>query len=287
MSTRNYGIPTVDPDATLAFVDAVNGVATATDAVLHGVAGSFPTDPYELPTATTETLGGVRIGDGFKVYSDGLLTTAADKFVLKPATSTKLGGVAIGNNVTATNSGVIGIGEYAFGDMEANEKTLALGGVTTPKIQDNAVTLDQTAAALLNTLRGPGALWTNAQKTEVEVADSVNTWQSFKFAVYMLSEKVKIVIIDPTSGSRTNTFLDGWTIGAAASLPTAQGKFGAGSAIVTVASLNNDTSQTFTINDGTAFKIDFDANTITAVQAAKAFNYYAEKLTTPGIIISE
>lgn len=282
MSTRNYGIPTVDPESTLAFVDAVNGVANATDAVLHGVAASFPTDPYELPTATTETLGGVRIGDGFKVYSDGLLTTAADKFELKPATDTKLGGVAIGNNVTATSNGVIGIGEYAFGDMEANEKTIALGGVTTPKIQDNAVTTDQVEASLLNTLRGPGALWTNAQKTSQSAKS--NLWE-LKWDVIKISESMKIVIV-------TSIYMGSLSVPAYIEMPDAQGRFGSGKTVITFAALANTTSGTYTVSERTNFTLEFnfDDNRVYFREHGDDYAVYqsfsSNAFTTPGIIIT-
>ena len=283
MSTRNYGLPTVDPDTRLDFVNAVNGLAVSTDAVLHGVAASFPKDAFDLPVATTETLGGVRVGEGFKVYSDGLLTTAAERFELKAATETTLGGVAIGSNVTDDEHGTIGIGIGAFGDIEANEKTLARGSVTTPKLQDNAVTVDQVDSIVLNNLKGPAALWKNAQLTEQ--ADPTG---SLKWYVVKLSDKVKIVIpyeillVFPT----TLTSFD---------MPDVPGKYGGGKALVRFAALDTDTSKTYSVSPEANFALEFnfDDNKVYVRDYGgnTGESYYLrikdDPFTTPGIIITD
>lgn len=277
MSTRNYGLPTVDPDTRLDFVNAVNGLAVSTDAVLHGVASSFPTDAYDLPVATSETLGGVRVGDGFRVYSDGLLTTAADAFELEPATQTTLGGVAIGSNVTDDGRGTIGIGAGAFGDIEANEKTLGRGSVTTPKLQDNAVTVNQVDSIVLNNLKGPSALWKDAQKTEVTAGDF---YDGITFYVIVLSPKVKVVILDTLKRTMRPA-------GETYELPTTQGQFGSGKTVVTFTELDTDTSNTFSLHDEIPVEINFDDNTITPLADFGTGVISGNVFTTPGIIITD
>lgn len=160
MSTRYYGLPTVDDSATMTFVDSVNGLANSTDAVLHGVAESFDKQAFDLPTATSETLGGVRIGDGFKVYSDGLLTTSSEKFTLSPAKETSIGGVAIGKNVTVTDAGAIGVGDGAFSTGEIAGAQLAAGAVTTNKLANYAVEApSQISTDLYNKLTSFNSMW--------------------------------------------------------------------------------------------------------------------------------
>lgn len=164
MSTRYYGLPTVDDSTTLNFVDSVNGLANSTDAVLHGVAESFDKQSFDLPTATGETLGGVRIGDGFKVYSDGLLTTSREAFELKPATAETLGGVAIGRNVNISD-GKITIGDAAFDLTTVSTSQLAPNAVTTAKLGLRAVeSPDNIESRIYNAFSGAGGVWKNAEK---------------------------------------------------------------------------------------------------------------------------
>ena len=278
MGTRYYGLPEVDEDSTLSFVDSVNGLATATDAVLSGIQYGFDKPTYKLPTATSERLGGVRIGSGFKVYSDGLLTTEKDRFTLKPATKDEIGGVAIGKNIT-NDGGAIGIGNGAFGDIEANEKTLALGGVGTDKIQNYAVTEAKVNASLLNRMRGPAQLWANAQKTNINLKSVLG---QINFDVYVLSNRVKIVLVNHIYT------LWAFTKGEAIALTTTQGQFGTGVCIVQVANLNEATTGTLSIDSAATLKVDFNANTLTWLDSTedRPSNFENDFFNTPGIVIT-
>lgn len=282
MGTRYYGLPEVDEDSTLSFVDSVNGLATATDAVLSGIQYGFDKPTYTLPTATSERLGGVRIGSGFKVYSDGLLTTEKDRFTLKPATKDVIGGVAIGKNITNDN-GAIGIGNGAFGDIEANEKTLALGGVGTDKIQNYAVTEAKVNASLLNRMRGPAQLWANAQKTSYALKTGGDSYE-WGFDVIRLSDRVKIVIV---TGQRQFT-KD--SVGTSATMPFDQGLYGGGACIVQCGVLDTGTAATLAVHDLVTLKFDFDTNTLTTLAYDgddQYFSYRNDFFTTPGIVITD
>lgn len=164
MGTHYYSLPTVDPDSTLSFPDAVNGLGNSTDAVLHGIQEGFKGNDYHLPTASADTLGGVRIGKGFKVYSDGLLTTSQERFKLKPATADTLGGVYIGKNVTVDAEGRIGVGTGAFGSIDVGTAQLEDKAVTTEKFADASVNEGKAAANVISTLTAPETMWKNAER---------------------------------------------------------------------------------------------------------------------------
>lgn len=167
MSTSNYSLPTVSDDSTMSFCDAVNGLATATDAVLHGIAEGYDDDPYTLPVATSQTLGGVRIGDGFKVYSDGLLTTSAERFELAPATKATLGGVIAGKNIDVTDAGAISVGEGAFKEGDITTAQLGTGSVQTRHMQDTAVTQEKLDGEIYQMLANPQGGWDQAATFDI------------------------------------------------------------------------------------------------------------------------
>lgn len=191
MATSYYKLPTVDPDSTLSFPDAVNGLANATDAVLHGIQSGFDAgSKYELPVASEQTLGGIRVGSGFRVYSDGLLDSAADRFELRPATANAIGGVYTGKNVNVTNAGAISVGTGAFADVEVTSERLANGAVTTAKLADSAVNEKKLDGGLLNALTAPQAAWDNALSSAVKVVDAANG--SCGFYMLKLSDNVRM-----------------------------------------------------------------------------------------------
>jgi hypothetical protein len=59
MATSHYNFPTINGTDTIDAVNAINGLANATDAALFGVAGEI-SEAYTLPIAGTTSLGGVR-----------------------------------------------------------------------------------------------------------------------------------------------------------------------------------------------------------------------------------
>lgn len=169
MSTQYYGLPTVDPDSTLSFPDAVNGLANATDAVLHGIQTGFEGEPYDLSVASSDVLGGVRVGDGFEVFSDGLLTTTVKRFELEPATKDKIGGVLIGKNMTVDSKGHLGVGSGAFADTNVKTENLVGGAVTNEKIADGGVVQTNLAPDVENAFTGVDRIWTTAEKVSIGV----------------------------------------------------------------------------------------------------------------------
>lgn len=210
MSTRYYGLPTVDDSATLNFVDSVNGLANSADAVLHGVAESFDKQSFDLPTATGETLGGVRIGDGFKVYSDGLLTTSRDPFELKPATAETLGGVAIGRNVNISD-GKITVGDAAFDLTTVSTSQLAPNAVTAAKLGKRAVeSPDNIEKRIYNAFSGAAGVWKNAEKRYLRQSGELSKYIAVVYKIGLHSFVVGNMIDYATySGTQLYTDTDG------------------------------------------------------------------------------
>lgn len=63
---------------------------------------------YSLPRANTNILGGIKVGDGLNVESDGTLNANPGAYTLPVATSQVLGGVKIGSGLSM-NSGVLSV----------------------------------------------------------------------------------------------------------------------------------------------------------------------------------
>lgn len=195
MGTTYFGLPQVDPDSTLSFPDAVNGLATATDAVLHGIQKGFEGDEYEPPIASRDTLGVVRVGHGFKVYADGLITRSAEPFKLEPATDKKLGGIVAGRNIIADEAGRIGIGSGAFsGTEQIKTSEIAAGAVTTAKLATPAIVEGNVDSTLVNKLKLPAQMWNTSQITKFceEVVPSIAPGVTFTF--HRMSDKVGYVV---------------------------------------------------------------------------------------------
>lgn len=271
MATNYYKLPTVDPDSTLSFPDAVNGLANATDAVLHGVQSGFERKEFDLPTATSERLGGVRIGRGFDVYSDGLLTTKIGSYQLPAATDKVLGGVAIGKNVTASERGEIGIGSGAMANLEANSTTLKIAGVDTEDLADYAVSAANIPTSILSVISNVPTIWKNAQRVNIYDGDA------YRGVLITLTPRIKVfyprvpayVGNVPAGTSVKQTLSDG--AGGSAHTYT-PGELGTGRICARATLYATTTAGTYTLtNTYVDYILDLDAATLTEI-APKALN---------------
>lgn len=185
MSTSNYNLPTVnDTSSTFSFVDSVNGLATATDAALEQVREGFGSDTFDLPTASAETFGGVKVGSGFDVYADGEIFVPELQYKLPYATQNTPGGVVVGKNIDVTDEGAISVGIGAFGEILVDSENFANESVTADKINDGSITSAKMAASTLNTINGPQILFDNTvqQKLKVSFENSGVEFQVVHFA---------------------------------------------------------------------------------------------------------
>lgn len=263
MGTHYYSLPTVDPDSTLSFPDAVNGLANATDAVLHGVQTGFEGDPYTPPIAGPDQLGVVRIGAGFKVYSDGLLATEADPFVLKPSTDSKLGGIYAGKNVVIDDAGHISIGEGAFASKLVGTAELASGAVTNAKLATPAVTQDNLDGTVYNGLVLPEQMWKSSQVTAISDAERGSLTINFR----KLTDKIAVVSFAPIDTNYFTSSVDA-NIGATVKMlvggsEAAPGSLWSGNATIVANFYGTASGGEFVYKGKRAYILDFDNSTIT------------------------
>lgn len=100
--SNQYVLPTAT-SSTLGGVKIGSNVSVAPDGTISVAA---PTPPYTLPIASSSTLGGVKIGANVNVAGDGTISVAAP-YTLPIATASVLGGVKQGANVTIAADGTI------------------------------------------------------------------------------------------------------------------------------------------------------------------------------------
>lgn len=89
---------------------------------------------YELPIATDQILGGVRIGDNLSINEQGELS-GVPPYELPIASSTTLGGIKVGANLSISSTGVL---------SAAGEGTLPYGVGHGLKVVDNDLEVDTT-----------------------------------------------------------------------------------------------------------------------------------------------
>ena len=110
--------------------DMIDKINELVDAVNEGGSGG-----YILPPATSDTLGGVIVGDGLSVDSAGKISVegGGSGYVLPTATADRLGGIKVGNNLTVESDGTLnatGGSSYELPTATADR----LGGI---KVGDN------------------------------------------------------------------------------------------------------------------------------------------------------
>lgn len=167
MATEFYNLPTVNNEKnTFSFVDSVNGLATSVDETLEQMVDEFHAHPYHLPTATKQQLGGVRIGDGWDVYSDGEITPKDTKYVLPKATNETLGGIIAGQNIIC-EKGKVSLDEGAYKLDDYTTEMFRDGAVTTDKLADTSIAADKCIATIPAEIN--------------KLVNSFNNWQRWKF----------------------------------------------------------------------------------------------------------
>lgn len=96
-----YTLPVATAN-TLGGVKIGNGISVGTD-------GKISVSTYSLPTASSSTLGGIKVGSGLSINTSGVLSATATSYTLPVATASTLGGVKMGNGISATTDGTISI----------------------------------------------------------------------------------------------------------------------------------------------------------------------------------
>ena len=100
-----YTLPTASAD-TLGGIKVGNNLAISEDGTLSASASP---EPYTLPVASSEVLGGIKVGDNLTITSDGKLSapTPPEPYTLPTASADTLGGIKVGNNLTIDSDGVL------------------------------------------------------------------------------------------------------------------------------------------------------------------------------------
>ena len=129
-----------------------SGINVSTD-------GTISAQEYSLPTASSTTLGGVKIGSGINI-NNGVIS--AQEYSLPTATADTKGGVKIGSGINVTTDGTISAQEYSLPTASATVK----GGI---KVGTN---LAMNGEVLNNTYTLPTA--TSSVLGGVKIGDGIN-----------------------------------------------------------------------------------------------------------------
>ena len=110
------GTPTETTDVTnKGYVDGVVGVVSAeVDKILDG------TSPVAIPAATTTHLGGIIVGEGLSVETDGTLSVVQAQSATPIASATELGCVKVGTGLFIENDGTLEATAGLYGDPACN-----------------------------------------------------------------------------------------------------------------------------------------------------------------------
>lgn len=110
------------------------GVVKAGENVTIGTDGTISTPVYELPKATALRLGGVKVGRGLSVDSEGLLVSSA---VTVAANTMTLGGVIIGNGIQVDTEGRISVNLPTKVSQLTNDKEYQTGEEVSSSISNH------------------------------------------------------------------------------------------------------------------------------------------------------
>ena len=98
-----YTLPTASAN-TLGGIKVGNNLAISEDGTLSASASP---EPYTLPIASANTLGGIKVGNNLAISEDGTLSASVspEPYTLPVASSEVLGGIKVGDNLTITSDG--------------------------------------------------------------------------------------------------------------------------------------------------------------------------------------
>ena len=156
MGTPNYNFPEIDPAARFDGANDINKLADAIDSQMKQVEILGRDAQFELKPATSNKLGGVRIGANVNIAADGTISTDADTYVLPPASSSTLGGVIVpaDSGFRLEPDGTLSIDDASV-TLPVNSigtGQLVDGAVTTAKIAAEAVTYEKLGASMKSTI---------------------------------------------------------------------------------------------------------------------------------------
>lgn len=87
--------------------DTLGGIKVGSGLTMSGDTLNANTGGYTLPMASDAVLGGIKVGSGLTIDANGVLSTSGDTYVLPVASDSTLGGVKVGSGLTIDENGVI------------------------------------------------------------------------------------------------------------------------------------------------------------------------------------
>ncbi|MDR0742321.1 MAG: hypothetical protein LBE98_02555 [Puniceicoccales bacterium] len=183
--------------------------------ITDGLGWADESSSYTLPTASTNTLGGVKVGDNLTI-TDGVLSADDQSYTLPTASTNTLGGVKVGNNLTIAN-GVLSADDQSYTLPTASTNTL--GGIKVGNnltitdgvlsADDQSYTLPIATANALGGIKPDGTTITVDQSTGIASAVGGNGGGSGSSDDWTPS----LQYVDITYGASADTYTapaDGW-----------------------------------------------------------------------------
>ncbi|MDR2629039.1 MAG: hypothetical protein LBC30_03570 [Puniceicoccales bacterium] len=170
---------------------------------------------YTLPTASANTLGGIKVGNNLSI-TGGILSADGQSYTLPTASANTLGGVKVGNNLTITG-GVLSADDQSYTLSTASANTL--GGIKVGNnltitdgvlsADDQSYTLPTASANTLGGIRPDGTTITVNPSTGIASAVGGNSSESSS-SDYWIPSSQYINITYGASGDTYTAPADGW-----------------------------------------------------------------------------
>ena len=111
-NTPPYTLPTASAN-TLGGIKVGDNLAISADGTLSASASP---EPYTLPIASANTLGGIKVGNNLAISEDGTLSASAspEPYTLPIASADILGGIKVGNNLAISEDGVLNTDDFVI-----------------------------------------------------------------------------------------------------------------------------------------------------------------------------
>lgn len=90
---------------------------------------------YTLPIASSDTLGGIKVGSGMTIAEDGTLSANPGGYTLPAATDSTLGGVKVGSGLTIDANGVLSVSGGTDGSKELVVSLEDLSGMSSSELK--------------------------------------------------------------------------------------------------------------------------------------------------------
>ncbi len=167
---------------------------------------------YELPIASSSTLGGIKISSDFTIDADGTLhktSSGGSEYVLPVATASTLGGVKQGTNVTITSDGTLNATDTTYSVATSSQDGL-MSSADKTKL-DALPTND----SLTNSLNGKVPIPSSISVGQV-VAKTADGWEAVDLSSGITSEAINFTESNVSGGKVTinhnlgNKLLFGW-----------------------------------------------------------------------------